>query len=246
MIEKVRDWLKMQGYPLEMRTASAFRRAGFEIRQSSYYLDPETGNPREIDVLAMDPDFLGVVGISFVVECKATKGPWVLLCSTDVIGFNRLFAFAVTSKDGRAALSDHFEELHKKLAWLRKDDLTGYAIRQAFSQNDVAYAAAMGVAKASDNHVREFARKFGFAFPVIVIDGPLIRCSLDENDQVHLEETDQGEFLFHGATKGISTCIRVVTAASLPAFAMEAKQVADQLRAELKSEEDSVRASWRT
>ena len=49
-----------------MKTAAAFRAAGFEVRQSSYYIDQETGKGREIDVLAMDPDpyMLGATRIS--------------------------------------------------------------------------------------------------------------------------------------------------------------------------------------
>jgi len=34
VIDSVRTWLDQQGFPLEMRTASAFR-AGFDVRQSS-------------------------------------------------------------------------------------------------------------------------------------------------------------------------------------------------------------------
>ena len=61
-----------------MKTAAAFRHAGFEVRQCSHYVDPDTGKSREIDVLARDPDFLGIVDIQFAVECKASKKPWVL------------------------------------------------------------------------------------------------------------------------------------------------------------------------
>ncbi len=241
MIEKVRDWLNTQGFPLEMRAAAAFRTAGFDVMHSTHYLDSETGKQREVDVLARDPDHLGILGISFVIECKATKKPWVLLCSTHTLAFGRVFAFAVTSDDARAVLAENIVELLDKLPWLRKDDLTGYSLRQAFSENDVAYTATMNVAKASQSCVHgglRFSAQFGFAFPVIVVDSPLIRCCLGENDELHLEETDQGEFLAEGA------CIRVVTIGRLPAFALEAKRVADQIRAEFKVEVERVRASW--
>src|SRR6476469_3471123 len=72
VISAVRTWLDKQGFPLEMRTASAFRAAGFDVRQSSYYVDAETGKAREIDVIAYDPDplMLGLTRIVFVLECK--------------------------------------------------------------------------------------------------------------------------------------------------------------------------------
>ena len=41
-----------------MHTAAAFRAGGFEVRQSSHYVDPESGKGREIDVVALHPDVL--------------------------------------------------------------------------------------------------------------------------------------------------------------------------------------------
>ena len=48
--KRVADWLKTQGYPLEMRVASALREVGFDVSQSEYYNDPDTQTSREIDV----------------------------------------------------------------------------------------------------------------------------------------------------------------------------------------------------
>lgn len=56
-IEKeIRKWLKNQGYPLEMKVASQFRDAGFDVTLSNYYTDPENQANREIDVVAFYPD----------------------------------------------------------------------------------------------------------------------------------------------------------------------------------------------
>ena len=48
--KKLKKWLNEQGYPLEMQVAESFRKAGFDVSQSDYYLDPETNILREIDV----------------------------------------------------------------------------------------------------------------------------------------------------------------------------------------------------
>jgi len=178
MIPKVRDWLDAQGFTLEMRTASAFRAAGFEVRQSSHYIDPETGKGREIDVIATDLDVLGVVAINFIVECKSSKKPWVLLCSHDTVDrYNRFFAFGALSKGAVGVLADRVIELLPKVAWLKKEGLIGYSLRQALSEADVAYAAAIGVAKACDSQINrpetECTPPYAFAFPVIVADSPL-------------------------------------------------------------------------
>ena len=82
---KVLDWIKKTGFPLEMEAASAFRSAGFGVRQSFTYTDPQSEKGREIDVLAQDPDWMGVIEISFVLECKASSKPWVVLTSEDAL-----------------------------------------------------------------------------------------------------------------------------------------------------------------
>jgi hypothetical protein len=79
-IPKVREWLEKQGYSLEMEAASEFRKVGFEVTQSSYYIDPETAKPREIDVEAISGSSLGFVDVRFFI-CKSSDKPWVLLCS---------------------------------------------------------------------------------------------------------------------------------------------------------------------
>src|SRR5271157_390000 len=113
-----------------------------------------------------------------------------------------------------------------------------------------AMSAAVSAAKACKalTHEVESSHKlYAFAFPVIVIDAPLIRCSLAENGDVELEEVEEGEFLFTAyLPKYFGTCIRVVTSARLAEFAVEAKRVAERIRAEFKSEENEVRESWRT
>ena len=131
MIHKIKDWLEGQGFSLEMQAASAFRAAGFEVRQSSYYSDSETGKGREIDVVARDPDTLGVVDITFIVECKSTKKPWVILCSPDVLaGYNRLFAFGVLSEKAIRFMAENMTNLVTRIDWLQKDGLVGYSARQ--------------------------------------------------------------------------------------------------------------------
>lgn len=67
---KITAWLETQGYPLEMRVASALREVGFDVSQGEYYDDPETQTAREIDVVAVKGDDYGLLEVSVVVECK--------------------------------------------------------------------------------------------------------------------------------------------------------------------------------
>jgi hypothetical protein len=244
MIAEVREWLEKQGYSLEMRAASAFRAADFDIvRQSSYYIDSETSKAREIDVEVITQSIVGFLDVRFFVECKSGDKPWVLFSSADALmNYNRLFAFCAMSKRARKVCAefDNPLELFGKFPWMKKDGVGGYSLRQAFSRDiDSAYAAAMNVVKACHNHVKDstspYDEKLHFAFPVIVVDKPIIRCTLDASGETELTEVEQGEFLFTGHEVG--TCIRVVTIAHLPVFAKEAKQVVEQLEDEVRNEE---------
>jgi hypothetical protein len=249
LIPNVRKWLDEQGYPLEMRAAAAFRKAGFEVRQSTVYTDPDTTKSREIDVEADDPDYRGVVNIRFVLECKAGGNPWVLLCSHDTVSnYNRAFAFAASSVNGRHqlidAMSRDFAAFFARIPWADKNGLVGYSLRQAHSQKDTAFEAAVSVSKACNAFIQEYEAKrspwLGFAFPVIVVESPLIRCWLTSDGEIQMEETSEGEFLF---LPNFGACIRVITANHLPTFATEAKRVAGELREEFKSyEEDALEA----
>src|SRR5688500_18200731 len=96
--DKVMEWLSTTGFPLEMSAASAFLEAGFEVTQSHMYEDAQSDKAREIDVFARDPDYLGIVDIAFIIECKSSSKPWVVLLPTEgQVRFNRLLSFALTS-----------------------------------------------------------------------------------------------------------------------------------------------------
>jgi len=251
MLTKVQEWLDARGFALEMHTASAFRAAGFEVRQSSTYTDSATGKDREIDVLAIDPDSVGVVEIQFVLECKHTKKPWVLLCSPDTLtNYNRTFAFAPMTTQFRNVLVEYFRDA-MLWPWMRKEGLVGYSLREAFSDDgDLPFAAASSVASASDSFVQErtqspkrYAAPYRMAFPIIVVDGPLVRGYLSEKGDVDLEEVGEGEFLFFFRDHG--SCIRILTASRVAEFAQEAKRVANEIRSMLKFEERKVVDSWK-
>jgi hypothetical protein len=238
MIDQVKNWLRDQGFPLEMQTASEFRRAGFEVTLSSLYRDTETGKFREMDVCATHKDFIGVTQIAFFVECKSTKKPWLLLSDPEVLsGYHRVHSFAMTNKNAFEAIGSEsvFDSLMKSCPWFRKEELTGYSLRSAFSDKDIAYEAAASVAKASRafvNGAEEYQQRI--AFPVIVVSSPLVRCSLDTNGEIAAEEIKHGEvFLSYALPGAPTTCIRVVTVEHLPDFVGAASQVAGVLRAEL-------------
>jgi hypothetical protein len=140
LITETQQWLEGQGFPLEMRTAAEFRKVGFYAKQSGSYVDPDTEKNREIDVEAVLSNFSGFVGVHFMVECKATKKPWVLLSSPDTLNFyGRHLAFAEMTKVAREVIlsrAHNFRRLVQKIPWFNKEGLIGYSLRQAHSEKD--------------------------------------------------------------------------------------------------------------
>ena len=130
VLPKVQEWLEKTGFPLEMAAAAALRRAGFFVRQSSTYPDAQTDKGREIDVVASDSDWLGDLETAFVIECKASRKPWVVLRSADALaGYNRLFAFSVMSQSAREAISESFIRTEPVKSYIERGDSGGYGFR---------------------------------------------------------------------------------------------------------------------
>lgn len=234
---KIEEWLLSQGYPLEMRVAASFRDNGFNVIQSHYYSDPQTNIMREIDVIALHPDYTGCIDISFVIECKVSKKhPWLLFSSKYAIeGFNLLFAYCINSKSARNVLIEKGIETALSLQWMKKDGRMAYGITQAFtSGDDRTFKATTSVLKAA------IARKlsldsqkwkpFSFIFPVIILDGPLFECFLNDDGKLSIEPFEDGFLFFPWNISGeAGTCIRILSLNSLSRFVSEAKTVGDSL-----------------
>ena len=241
--DEVLKWLQSTGFPLEMEAAAAFRSAGFDVRQSSTFPDPQSDKGREIDVLAEDPDFIGIVEILFVVECKSSSKPWVVLTSTDALAnYNREFAFSVMSGAARSALADRFQNIPRLRHYIDRPSRGGYGFRQALGRDaDPAYTAAMAALKAchgvAQDRTSSSIPRLAFAFPVIVVDSPLFECTRSDDGELQLVEVAQSEFLFSAhIPQHIGCCIKVITREQLPEYARWAKQLANAIREELKDE----------
>lgn len=248
--DKVRKWLEATGFPLEMAAANAFRSAGFQVRQSVIYIDPETDKGREIDIIAFDPDLIGAIGISFVLECKSSSKPWVVFTSQYAWeAFSRTHMFAVMSERARKCLANRILDVEIQ-RHIERPSNGGYGIRQALTDSgDAAYTAACGAIKAAASIAHapknEELKTASFAFPVIVVDAPIFECSLNDDGTLNTHEVNQSEFLFGMATpRSIATCIKIITKDRLPEFAKWARGLANRLRADLKNEEKSILESF--
>jgi len=249
--KKVTAWLETQGYPLEMRVASALREVGFDVSQGEYYDDPETQTAREIDVIAVKRDKYGLLGISLVVECKKSADkPWVLFTSEmHESGKNKLFTYAIMPVSAREKLAKKvFDKSTRGLRWLNRPKRTAYGMAVAFAKGeDPAYKAGLSALKASIsrnnlNTGKELSKSLRFVFPVIVIDGNLFEAYLDKKGNAVVQEIDEGTVTYYREISGCpASSVKIVTTKRLDEFCEEAFEEAIQIEILLN---DDIEKMW--
>jgi hypothetical protein len=205
---KVKSWICEQGYPVEMHVAKKFREAGFRTTQSEYFVDPESRDNREIDVVASCQKDIGVllVRITVCVECKSSKKhPWVAFTSKDT----RLSRSASIVQRPANNLGKEFlrritqNKYAHQIPFFKMGERNGFSLTEAFtSGKDNAYAACLSVAKCARSLVEkaeEGSRLQGpicnIVIPLVVIDGKLFECHQDDLE-IDVEEINQATLIW--------------------------------------------------
>ena len=243
---KIEAWLNKQGYPLEMQTAQAFISRQFDTRQSEFYIDCDSGETRETDVVARKDIVIQnlMLRLSIVIECKAaTDKPWILFSTgkDQLPDATRVFQ-RPASRAGMKALQVLMRNASVCNAPLfAMDANSGYGLVQALrdenpDRSDVAYRALVSVTHAacsmalgSDRIDQQAKRIVGVnakyahvLFPTLVIGGPLWRCTLNKGDtaKVEVKQIESGVLAWKNPIFGHAhTLIHVVTKKHLDAYA---------------------------
>lgn len=241
---KVLGWLKEQGFPLEMEVASMAKAAGFEVSQSDYYLDPDGGEPREIDLVLSLHNFKDNFSLTYnlFVECKSSRDkPWLMFSTpnemrTSITSENRIklleLATSFISNDlgysllQRSTFNGNISNIFPRLD---TELLLGYGATQAFAQaGDAPFKAMMSATKASLSHTERMGQlglstPMIFSTPVIVIDVPLLAVSFSpESNDLNVSEISRGNLYWKHVVGGRSRIgVYIVTKQELPAFLAE-------------------------
>lgn len=238
--EKVKNWVSEQGYPIEMFVARTFREFGFRTTQSEYYTDPESGDNREIDVIASKQTHIGelLVRVTVCVECKsAKKNPWVLFTSKD-----RILAKPATIVQRPCSLIGQkflHEIAHNKdaqgLSLFTLDERNGYGLTEAFTTGkDNAYSSCISIGKCSTSLVKE-ANEASFdqgpmcliVIPLILVDGRIFECHQDESE-LHVNEIDQSKLIWRNNVSNAGHSIIYLTNKNgLPMFVQEVRELVE-------------------
>lgn len=168
VIPKIRDWMTNSGYNIELNVAQVFRTAGFSISQFEKFVDPESEEVRQIDLVAwMDEQLEGLnIRFSIYIECKYMKTPWVIFSSpyrvnkfahfSHILHNNYAFYEWREQKSLSAKLMSRLlhtcgREIIEGYDTFRVPDIIGHSMKQAkFSsdnEKDNAYIALMQTSK---------------------------------------------------------------------------------------------------
>jgi len=251
---KVQDWLRQEGYPLEMRTARVFRQRRWFLHHARRYKDQTLGREREIDLLAFyddkEKDPLSRIHGHLVVECKWTADkPWILFTSEQQ-ALTPIGHFHSTPMTDTAARAVEQLESQDVSTFPLFDGLEeGYAIVQAFSNGeaeDEAFAAAGAVIRAADFFARDMSASTTHPIvyvPIIVLDGELFRCSLTESGDVSVTPSDFGCLVQHAAEnpKIGTTCVHVIRESVLGMFIDRTETTFNSLRAVLRNRRNQAK-----
>jgi hypothetical protein len=252
--ENIKTWLKKQGYPLEMRVAREFKRAGFMVEMATYYKDDEGNKFREIDIVASrvgwaDKDRKIFFDIHYTCECKHSEDkPWVLFRSNSEAKSpdeNEIACKHATTAGHMALLALSIDEVTKNNSLLRRGDRPGYGVTRALDgQSDIAYKAVMSAVKAASSLARqtdeewnkESIRVIRIFFPLVVTTGRLFSCQLSEDPEISLDEITEGSFRFKNPEAGEQqSIIEIVTEAGLEVYLRRRAEWAAELLAHIEA-----------
>ncbi len=238
LIAKVEEWLRKQGYPLEMKVAQALKRRGWFLLHSRRYKDPILEKEREIDLLALNETRTehSVLDGDLVIECKWTRDkPWVLFSGTKLASTPVAQLVSIPKTSGALQKTSDipfrrlpdlpiFEGIHE-----------GYLLVQAFKNEDAvnaAYAAVQTVINAADFFASQMSGdQFNILFvPVVVIEGELLRGSLTETGEIVIDPIEFGVLSHLRATEA-PRFVHIVRESSLDEFIIRAERTFAMLRA---------------
>lgn len=230
MLDGVRGWLDTSGRFLELRVARTLHRAGAQVQPTFSYIDAISGAQRESDVLAQF-QWTGLEAVpcslTAVVEAKSgNKHPWVAFydkSQTRLGDLNTWFYFAhgpfvgiteplVGLWVGTEPLDIVHVATHTAAAHTKDSSFNpaNDAVRQVLAAAGAVRQRYLG---------RQSLDRVGLVvMPVIVTVAPLVKCVLDADGQVKLEEVDS----FHVwgyAAGGERRRVYVLSEARLPYFA---------------------------
>lgn len=200
MKDKIVEWLKKTGYPLELYGEFILNELGFFIVNSHLYVDTEKQISRELDLLACYRKEENNVNLSLnlLIECKKTDKPLILLATSEKVSKNSISfgEFISISNPHMRALIGSAElslEMPGKSGY-------GFKIIQAFTDGDELIHKASNTLFKSlldfNNESQEYLEiyiennEYRLGMPILLIDAPLVELKLNESKEMEIHQID--------------------------------------------------------
>ncbi|NOQ75965.1 MAG: hypothetical protein GQ574_28420 [Crocinitomix sp.] len=202
MKKKIKDWLLLGGFPLEMKFADSLLKKEFQVAQSVYYKDAETEKFRETDIIANKYEKINDtwVFITFVIECKkSTDKPWIVLKNDQISNHIEEILPVYHTKNGDEFLKSlGKKDVYKSDLFFKNSRSIGYSLQIAFEKGkDRSYEAIQSVSKAVEyfsQKVNDRKNTCAFYFPILLVEGKLFEGKI-ANNEIEIEEVDNSEIL---------------------------------------------------
>lgn len=234
--KNIETWISKKGFPFEMEIARAFQSSGFIVTISDFYVDYETNDSREIDIIALrnsDREIKTPLQVCINIECKSSREkPWVLFVS-DAQPEHFIPFHTLCSKPFKSFLYEMYPKLPNWKEFNKSPILNpnkyAHSITQAFSSGkDLPFEAIMKTIKSAIYRVNDFDKRIFkshnkyyniIVFPTIVIDTRLFECTLDKADKITINEVQSGVLFWKGINPiTSSSIIQIVTKPAINDF----------------------------
>jgi hypothetical protein len=258
VLEGARRWLRESGYPLELRVGRILRSRGWNVQHACPFIDPREKKVRELDIFATrlysKTPAIDAMDIALAVECKSSTKPWIVIGEpTD--GTAVLHDAVVSDSVSRSVL---FVAMGRQIALpkvLRIPDGAGHGLVRAHGKDATgdpthpfaAVASVLSACAALGRSKSDRIVEFGPAIhwiatisPIIVLDGPLLRYSLDTHDEETLEQVEQAAVVVASPVDGELSIVRILTVTALEGFLDESLDDLDAFGNSMLAEAETV------
>lgn len=205
----VEKYIAENGFPFEMQVAREFMLAGFEVYQSSLYIDPETNKVRELDIIASYTRYItNEIQFNFkiLIECKHAPTPWILFSGENPgLGNVTLENFYGANFAGSKMLEiiSNTPKLWPTPPFRLNDrmcyGLTELSKSGGNSDSKNSFKAVMTLINTlkfeQANPTIAKGKLFEFYIPLIALEGHLFECYL-EGDETVVNKIDNGQLLY--------------------------------------------------
>jgi hypothetical protein len=208
-IQKIKQDIRISGFPLEIKVSSILEKDGWNVRNQVYYTDEEQGKLRTVDIVAHKASFERIgehdrLNLSLIIECKKSDKPWVFYMTPrgnpDPIDITLLASIKQLSNPDLIKSLPFIRWLQDESHY-RREKQEKYAVfsYEPFKKGEgrEVLRATYQVTKALKSQIAEFQKAMSMVsmnpifilYPIIVLDGHLYQ-SEPQNGEIELRRSN--------------------------------------------------------